>query len=62
MLSKGIDTVANGDQVITEWRSVSKGVPEGSILGPFRYITYTNDIVNVIENKIALFADDISVI
>lgn len=39
--------------------TVSEGTAQGSVLGPLHYISYVNDVVNLIENcKIYQFADD----
>jgi hypothetical protein len=50
---------ANSDQV-----EVTSGVPQGSILGPFLFTLYINDMVQVIENpcKLFLFADDAKIL
>ena len=44
---------------ISSSRTVSLGVPQGSILGPVLLLLYVNDLPDVVENyKIACFADD----
>ena len=42
------------------WKSINAGVPQGSILGPYLFLLFINDIVDVVSNKIKLFADDTS--
>jgi hypothetical protein len=37
---------------------VTSGVPQGSILGPFLFLAYVNDIWRNIESTIRLFTDD----
>ncbi len=50
--------VINGQH--SEWKQVTAGVPQGSILGPLLFLVYINDIVNNIQSPIRLFADDTS--
>ena len=51
-------TVIKGEK--SDFKSVSAGVSQGSVIGPLLFLIYINDIVNIIESVIKLFADDTS--
>ena len=52
--------VVNG--VKSDVLDVRAGVPQGSRLGPLLFIIYMNDIVDLIESDILIFADDTSLL
>ena len=44
----------------SNYKSMAAGVPQGSVLGPFLFILFINDIASEVSANIKLFADDTS--
>ena len=46
------------DGINSEWADVEAGVPQGSILGPILFLVYINDLFDVVDSEMRIFADD----
>jgi hypothetical protein len=49
-------------EVVSDWKDVLSGVPQGSVLGPLLFIIFINDLPDVVKSLCKLFADDTKLI
>ncbi len=47
---------------VSESRSAQSRVPQGSVLGPILFLIYVNDLSDLLQEKVLLFADDVKLI
>ncbi len=45
----------------SEWKTVSSGVPQGSVLGPILFLIYVNDCLDGLTCEKVMFADDLKI-
>jgi len=48
--------VVNGRK--SNWTQVTNGIPQGSVLGPVLFVIFINDLSDVVQGFIEMFADD----
>ena len=46
----------------SESLAITSGVPQGSFLGPLLFLVFINDLPDILEGKILMFADDVKLI
>ena len=48
--------VVNGS--FSSYKKVTSGIPQGSVLGPILFVIFINDLPEVIQTAVRLYADD----
>ncbi|GJQ75422.1 hypothetical protein Trydic_g23590 [Trypoxylus dichotomus] len=51
----------NGEFIQLTWLKSERGIPQGSILGQFLFLLYTNDLPKVTQHSVTMFAGDTSI-
>ena len=46
------------DGAASEWMTIISDVPHGSVLGPFLFILYTSEMLELVENRLFAYAED----
>ena len=46
---------------ISKWYPVDSGISQGSVLRPLLFILYVNDIPDLVNSKVKMFADDFKI-
>ena len=49
------------DGEVSNWKSASNGVPQGSVLGPLLFLIYISDLDDNITSNVLTFADETKV-
>ena len=49
-------------ETVSEWKEVTSGVPQGSVLGPMLFLFFINDMPERFVNNCKLYADDSKII
>ena len=61
-LSKREQRVVLNGQTSSDWRKINSGGPQGSVVGPFLFLVYINDIPDGITSICKIVADDTSLL
>ena len=48
--------LVNGSK--SPWSPITRSIPQGNVLGPVLFVFYTNDMPDIVDSHIHIFADD----
>jgi hypothetical protein len=60
-ISTGISIIVQGE-IVSSWAEIYSGVPQGSVIGPFLFVIYINNLTGLFKNISKLYADDTKII
>ena len=46
------------DGAYSDWKDVTSGIPQGSVLGPLMFVVFINDLPDIVASTAKIFADD----
>jgi len=45
-------------EIVSDWRDILSGLPQGLVLGPLLFVIYINELPDGLANVFKMYADD----